>query len=355
MVPASAVQKFPDALTDVALLKVNIPADLEVLTFGDSDALKQGMKIIAVGNPAGLDMTFTSGIVSAVKRADIGLWPIESFVQVDAAINPGNSGGPLLDQNGSVVGINDAGIVSRPGLNFAIPSKLAGSVIDILRQGSKPNHPFLGVTVLALDQKTKDAYGIDSPVTEGALVMGVASGSGAVSGIRFRDIITHVAGKAVIEPQDLRAILADKTAGDTVAVELIRGGERSSISVTAGTHPGIPLFDPATFCRVYLGFDIAKTNLNGIDRFVVGRIYRSENAQSGSSIKTDAVIWKVAPGSPSGIFEDVIDEEQLAYAFSESIFENDRIVSLEFIFKRAPDDAGGVRVRVSGPTVRNSF
>ena len=125
-----------DSETDLALLKISVKNDLPSVKFGDSDKMEVGDWVVAIGNPFGLSNTVTTGIVSA-KGRDIHAGPYDNFIQTDASINPGNSGGPLLNLDGEVIGINTAIAASGQGIGFAIPSKLASSIIEQLKSGQK--------------------------------------------------------------------------------------------------------------------------------------------------------------------------------------------------------------------------
>ena len=156
-----------DEETDLALLKVDAKKPLPFLTFGDSDALKVGEWLLAIGNPFGLDHTVTAGILSA-KGRNIRSGPFDNFLQTDASINPGNSGGPLLNMAGQVVGINTAIIASGQGIGFAIPSNMAAKIINQIKSGKKISRGWIGVSIQDMDENTAKALGMKEP--SGALV-----------------------------------------------------------------------------------------------------------------------------------------------------------------------------------------
>ena len=227
---AKATVVAKDISSDLAVLKVDVASSkLHPLALGDSSALQIGDGVVAIGNPYGLDSSVTSGIVSALDR-EISApdnTPIEGAIQTDAAINHGNSGGPLLDLAGKVVGVtsqiqSDSG--ANDGVGFAISSNNVKSVVDQLLTTGKVSHPLLGVRV-------------GSAANGGASVASVESGSGAdKAGIKAGDVITAVDGKTITSAQQLRTIIADHKAGDTLSVEIRRSGSTKTLTVTLGSR-----------------------------------------------------------------------------------------------------------------------
>jgi len=220
-----------DPKLDVALIKFKAK-HLKAVHLGDSDKLRVGDWVVAIGNPFGLEQTVTAGIVSAKGRV-IGSGPYDDFIQTDAAINPGNSGGPLFNSRGEVIGINTA-IYSRSGGNngigFAIPIKLARSVIDELREKGHVTRAQLGVHITDVDKETMQALGLKN--REGALVPQVVAGSAADrAGIKPGDVIVSIDGKAVHKAHDLPIRVARHAPGDKVKIGLIRDGKHKIISV----------------------------------------------------------------------------------------------------------------------------
>ena len=179
-----------DEETDLALLKVDAKKPLPFLTFGDSDALKVGEWLLAIGNPFGLDHTVTAGILSA-KGRNIRSGPFDNFLQTDASINPGNSGGPLLNMAGQVVGINTAIIASGQGIGFAIPSNMAAKIINQIKSGKKISRGWIGVSIQDMDENTAKALGMKEP--SGALVGSVMENEPAAKGgVQDGDVIIAV-------------------------------------------------------------------------------------------------------------------------------------------------------------------
>jgi len=226
-----------DAKTDLALIRIEGHGDLKPAQLGDSDALKVGEWVIAIGNSFGLEHTVTAGIVSAKARHIGG--PYDNFIQTDASINPGNSGGPLLNVRGEVVGINTA-IFTRSGGNvgigFAIPINLAKEVLDELRDKGKVVRGWLGVMIQRVTPEIAESLGLDE--TGGALVADVLDeGPAKGAGIRTGDVIVEFDGKTVKESTDLPLIVARTPVGKKVEVDLIRDGKHENVRVEVGELP----------------------------------------------------------------------------------------------------------------------
>lgn len=224
-----------DAKTDIAVIKIKAEG-LRPIKWGDSDKLKVGETVIAIGNPYGLNLTVTSGIVSATGRANVGISDYEDFIQTDAAINPGNSGGPLVNVRGELVGINTA-IFSTTGgyqgIGFAIPSNMAKKVMESLIKYKKVVRGWLGVTVQDLD--TEMAKQLKLKEIKGAVVTDVQEGSPAAeAGLMRKDIIISFDGKEVEDSAHLRNLVVSTPPGTTVKMEIIRNGKHYTITATIG-------------------------------------------------------------------------------------------------------------------------
>ncbi|MEZ4845511.1 MAG: Do family serine endopeptidase [Bdellovibrionota bacterium] len=219
-----------DPKTDVALLKVDrLPAKLEPVLLGDSDAMKVGEIVIAIGNPFGLSHSVTQGIISAKERA-IGMGPYDDFIQTDASINPGNSGGPLLNINGEVIGINSAMHAGGQGIGFAIPINTAKEVIRKLRQDGKVIRAQLGVQIQKLGQEHVKALKLKN--NEGALVTQVMDGSpAAVGGIKPGDVIVGIDGRKIKDYHTLPMIVSNQPVGKRVKVDLIRNSTAKTVII----------------------------------------------------------------------------------------------------------------------------
>ena len=221
-----------DKETDLAVIKIDAPRALPVLSFGDSDAIQVGEWVLAIGNPYGLDNTVTAGIISAKHRI-IGAGPFDNFLQTDASINPGNSGGPLLNMNGEVIGINTAINAAAENIGFAIPSTEARKIVEQLRTGKVIKRGWLGVTIQAVSENDAKALGLDKP--EGALIVTVGEGHPAdKAGVRQGDVILKVNGQDVHDNNDLLRRIAALVPGDKAKLSLWRDGKVVTRTVTLG-------------------------------------------------------------------------------------------------------------------------
>jgi len=226
-----------DKKTDLAVLRFKPPAGktLTAVKFGDSDKLRLGEWVVAIGNPFSLGGTVTAGIVSARNR-DINSGPYDSYIQTDAAINRGNSGGPLFNLNGEVVGVNTL-IISPSGgsigIGFAVPSKTVVPVVQQLRDFGELRRGWLGVRIQQVTDEIADSLGIKP--ARGALVAGIDdSGPAKPAGIEPGDVVIKFDGKDIKEPKDLSRMVADTAVGKTVEVTVIRKGKEETKQVTLG-------------------------------------------------------------------------------------------------------------------------
>ena len=232
--PAELVGRDPK--TDIALLKID-PKDTELaaVAFGDSNALRVGDWVMAIGNPFGLGGTVTAGIVSARGR-DIGSGPYDDFIQTDASINRGNSGGPLFNMDGEVIGINTA-IFSQTGgsvgIGFAISSNLAVNVVQQLRDFGRTKRGWLGVFIQEITPDIAESLGLDEAA--GALISAVSeNGPADEAGIEPGDVVLSFDGKKIERMRDLPRIVAETPVEKSVSVELFRNGKLIEINVTLG-------------------------------------------------------------------------------------------------------------------------
>ena len=224
-----------DTKTDLALLKVNPDKPLKAVKFGNSENLRLGEWVIAIGNPFSLGGTVTAGIVSARNR-DINSGPYDNYIQTDAAINRGNSGGPLFNLNGEVVGVNTA-IISPSGgsigIGFAVPSKTVVPVIDQLRRFKEVRRGWLGVRIQQVSDEIADSLNIKP--ARGALVAGIEDkGPAKPAGIEPGDVIVKFDGKVVKDMRDLPRIVADTPVGKDVQVVIIHKGQEETKMVKLG-------------------------------------------------------------------------------------------------------------------------
>ena len=224
-----------DAKSDLAVLKINAPKPLATIAWGDSDKLKLGDQILAIGNPFGIGTTVTAGIVSARGR-DLHSGPYDDFIQIDAPINHGNSGGPLVDREGNVVGINTA--IYSPnggsvGVGFAIPSAEAKAIVAKLEKNGSIDHGYLGVAIQPVTSDIANAVGLSQ--AQGALVASVNDDTPAArAGIKSGDIVTAVGNESVKTPKDLSRLVADLSPGDKRSITLWRDGKSMDVNVTIG-------------------------------------------------------------------------------------------------------------------------
>jgi S1-C subfamily serine protease len=251
-----------DPSTDLALLKINAQARaLTPLPLGDSDAVRVGDAVVAIGNPFGLERTVTAGIVSALQReitAPNG-YIIDKVIQTDAPINQGNSGGPLLNTRGQVIGVNsqiepgDSG-TGNLGIGFAVPAATLREVVSQIRERGKVEHAYLGVRTQPIDEVLSRTYRL--PVETGVIVAEVIPGSpaddagleagdqqvifGGTSYVLGGDIVTAADGEQVASPDDLRRLIAEKDPGDAMTLDIRRGDSKRTVSVTLGRRPLTP-------------------------------------------------------------------------------------------------------------------
>jgi len=222
----------------VAVLKID-GQNLPVAAWGDSDKLRVGDWVVAIGNPFGFNQTVTAGIVSAKGRSDVGVSEVEEFIQTDAAINPGNSGGALVDIDGKLIGINTA-IFSQTGgyqgIGFAIPSKVVQANAEQLRQNGRIIRGWIGVDARALTSMI--AQQLRLPDTNGAWIGRLYQDQPAhVAGLQRFDTIVDIDGQPILTPRDLRIAISDAKIGSQKTITFLRGGQRQQTKVRIGEHP----------------------------------------------------------------------------------------------------------------------
>jgi len=227
-----------DPETDLAVLKTNL-TDLPVITFGQSQQVKVGDVVLAVGNPFGVGQSVTMGIVSALSRSRVGINTFEDFIQTDAAINPGNSGGALTDTSGNLIGINTA-IYSRSGgslgIGFAIPVHIAKQIMEQIVQTGSVIRGWLGVSMQDMTQELAESFGLEEP--NGALIASVLKdGPADKAGIKAGDILIGIAGKQLKNSSEMLNVVAALPPGETVTVMVIRNKREKSIPVKVGVRP----------------------------------------------------------------------------------------------------------------------
>ena len=250
--PATVIGGDPD--TDLAVIRLTTPPKepLTIIPLGDSDRLAVGQKVLAIGNPFGLDRTLTTGVISGLQRPIRGRndHPIEGAIQTDASINPGNSGGPLLDSHGRMIGINSQ-ILSPSGVSagvgFAVPVNIAKRIVPQLVRNGSVRRPKLGISTRNVEALR--AQGSQLPVSEGVLIVEVAAGGAAANAglrgltqtedgdVEIGDIIVGINGQKVVNSDDLYEILDKHEVGETVNVEVVRNGRRVTVPVRLADAP----------------------------------------------------------------------------------------------------------------------
>jgi serine protease Do len=227
-----------DAASDLAVLKISRRQPFPFVQFGESDEVRAGDWVIAIGNPFGLGGTVTSGIVSAVLR-NAGGGAYNRYLQTDASINRGNSGGPLFDMRGNVIGVNNA-IISPTGgsvgIGFAIPADVAAPIVRQLIDGVEIERGFLGVSIQPVNDDLADSLGL--PHNRGEFVQTVQDdGAADRAGIKPGDVVTAIDGQDVTSEQTLSFLVANITPGTRIPIDLIRNGEEMRLMVTVGKRP----------------------------------------------------------------------------------------------------------------------
>ena len=284
-----------DPQTDLALLRIEAEGELPSVTLGDSDKMRVGEDVFAVGNPFGLGGTVTTGIVSATGR-NIQAGPYADFIQTDAAINRGNSGGPLFNMDGEVIGVNSA--IYSPtggsvGVGFAVASNIVSQVIADLKDDGSVSRGWLGVSIQDVTPEIAEAIDLDEP--RGALVATVLDDGPSAGKLEAGDVIVDFAGKPVRSSRDLPKLVAQAQAGETVDVTTLRNGERKTVEVEIGELPTKRVAmadggdsDPKGSASEALGATLAKLtpeardNL-GLGEDVSGVVITSVNARGAAA------------------------------------------------------------------------
>lgn len=233
---ASVIGTDPD--TDVAVLHIQL-SGLHSIVVGDSERLRVGDVVLAIGNPFGVGQTVTQGIVSATGRNHLGLSTFENFIQTDAAINPGNSGGALINTRGELVGINTA-IFSQSGgsqgIGFAIPSNLTQNVLTQLIEKGQVTRSWLGIEAQPMTPALAESFGLDS--THGMIVAGIVrDGPADRADLRVGDIITSVNDKEIIDTADAMNQISQLAPGSSIRLHIMRNNESIDVTATVSTRP----------------------------------------------------------------------------------------------------------------------
>jgi serine protease Do len=304
-----------DVKTDIALLKINPEKKLQAVVFGDSDKLRIGDWVVAIGNPFGLGYTVTAGIVSAKGRS-LGLSSYDDFIQTDASLNPGSSGGPLFNQLGDVVGVNTAIVAGGQGIGFAVPINLAKFVIEQLKDKGKVVRGWLGVLVqpitpaIAESMKLKDS--------KGALVSDVTLNSPAEkAGIQRGDIIVDFNGNKIDDVNDLTTLAAATPPGAEVKLKIISDGNEKDLSVKLGEFPDETAEATEKEVKEKLGLTVneitpqltARFNLEAEKGVVITRVDQGSAAYE-SGLRQGDVILEIndQPVNNIGDYKSIVDK-----------------------------------------------
>ena len=297
-----------DPGTDIALLQIKAD-NLTALSFGDSDGLKVGDFVVAIGNPFGLGQTVTSGIVSALGRSGLNIEGYEDFIQTDASINPGNSGGALVDLHGRLVGINTAIIGpsgGNVGIGFAVPSAMVSSVMDQLVAYGEVKRGKLGVVIQDVTPDIAEALSLSH--AGGALIAQVEAGSAAdKAGLKAGDVIVGVDGQDTENAADLRNQVGLVPVGKPLSVTVMRGGDKQIIQAVVGdakvsvSGGQIPAIDSAVFSNITQGDkhavrvdSVAKNSSAWQQGLRQGDIIVAANRRPVDSVKALAAVAKSA-------------------------------------------------------------
>ncbi|MCH7896944.1 MAG: DegQ family serine endoprotease [candidate division NC10 bacterium] len=225
-----------DPKTDLAVIQIEEATDLHPAALGDSSKMRTGDFVIAIGNPFGLSHTVTVGVVSATRRAGMGITAYEDFIQTDASINPGNSGGPLLNIDGEVIGINTAILASGQGIGFAIPINLAKEIMEQLIKEGQVVRGWLGVVIQPLTPELAPQFGVKP--RGGVLIADLVEGGPAeTAGLKTGDVLLTFAGKPVTDIRQLQQLVATVRPGKRVAVKIKRKEQTLTLDVTVGRMP----------------------------------------------------------------------------------------------------------------------
>lgn len=273
-----------DAKTDIALIKIKPVNSLPTVELGDSDKVRVGEWVIAIGNPFGLEQTLTAGIISAKGRV-IGAGPYDNFIQTDASINPGNSGGPLFSMNGKVIGINTAIVAHGQGIGFAIPINMAKSILGDLKTKGKVTRGWLGISV---QDVTEDiAKNLNHKDRNGALVSDVFKGDPAEkAGIKAGDVIKEINGKPIKGTHELLLTIAELHVGEKMTVKAIRDGKELMFELVVTERKDKPEKALTNAGRGYFGIAAQEISPEAARQLGIG--------------KNDGVIVSnVAEGSPA--------------------------------------------------------
>ena len=284
-----------DEGTDIALLKIDAD-NLSELTLGDSEAVRVGDFVLAIGNPFGLGQTVTSGIVSALGRSGINVDGYEDFIQTDASINPGNSGGALVDIDGNLIGVNTAIIApsgGNVGIGFAVPVAMAEAVMEQLLEYGEVRRGRLGISIQDVTPELAEALDLASP--EGAVITEVQPGSAAdEGGLSAGDVVVAIDDQPVINSAELRNRIGLTPIGEDIEITIVRDGRRRSIDVEIGASGQLAIAAGDTFSRLqgaeFADMDPSHEHYNDARGAVVTRVDQGSPAWRNGIREGDIVL-----------------------------------------------------------------
>ncbi|MDD5170828.1 MAG: DegQ family serine endoprotease [Syntrophales bacterium] len=276
--------KGRDPNTDLALIKIEANGNLPAVNFGDSDKLRVGDWVFAIGNPYGLEHTVTAGIVSAKGRA-LGSGPYDNFIQTDASINPGNSGGPLFNLDGEVVGINTAIVAQAQGIGFSVPANMANIILTDLKTKGSVTRGWLGISIQDITDDMAENLKLNDK--KGALVNQVFEGDPADrAGIKTGDIIISINDHFVQDTHDLLRTVAALPVGKQVEVKILREGSEQKLSLVVGERKEGREFGMKEKLKDFLGMSVQEITSDMAKHF-------------GPPIKGGVIITDIREGSPA--------------------------------------------------------
>ena len=343
--PLTAVLVGTDRKTDLALIKIDTTKTLSPVKFGDSDKVRVGDWILAIGNPFGLGGSVTAGIISAKSR-DIASGPYDNFIQTDASINQGSSGGPMFNLSGEVIGINTA-IFSTTGgsmgVGFAIPANQAHFVIKQLKENGKVTRGWIGVKIQP--NATDIAASLNLPEKHGIIISGVISGSTAQqAGIEAGDIILDIAGQKITNPHHFSRLIAETAIGQTIPATIWRNGQQLHKNIKIAAMPDSkplpalgtpsPAEQPTDNNFASLGLKLSNIDENTLDKYhlapsakgiVVTAVITGSDAEK-KGLKAGDIIIKIDK-------KDVFSTEDARTCIADAILENRRPILFSVLDK----------------------
>ncbi|MBI4978897.1 MAG: serine protease [Spirochaetes bacterium] len=349
-----------DQFIDIALLRLNdesVEAP-EALQFDETGSLAADTKAIAAGNYKDGSANLISAAVTRLNRIGRSVSYIENLIQFNAEVVLEDHGGPLLNQDGLIVGINVSTGSKRAGIGLAVPADMARNSLKNMIENGAMKYPYIGTYVREINKGIRDFNYIDETLpAEGLLVIGVPEDSPAkAAGLNFADAIVAFDGSPVTSYLDMHNLIYQKTAGTQITLTVVSKGERKNVPVTLGERPAKDVFNVQNFCRLYLGFDLAREGGKaGAGAFKVKRVYFHTGGRKEVSYGEGDVLAQIAPGKPYGIPEPVREMAQLAgLIYPDSILYDGDEFGLDLFFAKTPGGFGN-RVIFRGSMMKTSY